>query len=57
MPPEPVRLLYQTVLFNESGQAIVRADPYNWNARIARALGFASGDEIRAQARGPEPGP
>ena len=55
--PIPVRLLYQTVLFNESGQAIVRADPYNWNARIARALGFASGDEIRAQARGPEPGP
>ncbi|CAN7458595.1 L,D-transpeptidase family protein [Phenylobacterium sp. LjRoot164] len=55
--PIPVRLLYQTVLFNESGQAIVRADPYNWNTRVARALGFEAGDESRAKARGAEPGP
>ncbi|WP_293400862.1 L,D-transpeptidase family protein [Phenylobacterium sp.] len=55
--PIPVRLLYQTVLFNEGGQAIVRADPYDWNTRVARALGFGQGEALLAKSRGPEPGP
>jgi len=37
----PVRMLYQTILFDESGDPIVRSDPYQWNDRIAAKLGFA----------------
>jgi len=36
----PVRLLYQTVLFADDGEPIIRNDPYNWNDRVALALGF-----------------
>ncbi|CDO36240.1 L,D-transpeptidase family protein [Novosphingobium sp. KN65.2] len=38
----PVRLLYQTVLFDAKGDPVVRADPYGWDDRVAVALGFGS---------------
>ena len=46
----PVRLLYQTVLLDKDGDPIVRGDPYEWNDRIAAALGFggANGHHLRA---------
>lgn len=37
----PVRMLYQTVLFDQSGDPVVRADPYEWNDRVAAKLGFS----------------
>ena len=37
----PVRMLYQTVLFDETGDPVLRADPYEWNDRIAARLGFS----------------
>ena len=37
----PVRMLYQTVLFDESGDPVLRADPYEWNDRVAGKLGFS----------------
>lgn len=55
--PIPVRLLYQTVLFNEQGEAVVRADPYGWNTRVAKAIGFAGEAGRRAKARAADPGP
>ncbi len=36
----PVRLLYQTVLFDDAGEPIVRNDPYGWDDRVGAALGF-----------------
>lgn len=36
----PVRMLYQTVLFDEQGNPVIRADPYDWDDRVAAALGF-----------------
>jgi murein L,D-transpeptidase YcbB/YkuD len=36
----PVRLFYQTVLFDDAGEPVVRADPYGWNDAVAAALGF-----------------
>lgn len=42
LPKEiPVRMLYQTVLFDESGDPVLRADPYEWNDRVAAKLGFS----------------
>jgi L,D-transpeptidase YcbB len=42
LPKEiPVRMLYQTVLFDQSGDPVLRADPYEWNDRVAAKLGFA----------------
>jgi len=37
----PVRMLYQTVLFDETGDPVLRADPYEWNDRVAAKLGFS----------------
>ncbi|MBT0670518.1 L,D-transpeptidase family protein [Novosphingobium profundi] len=37
----PVRLLYQTVLFDDAGNPVIRADPYDWDERVAVKLGFA----------------
>lgn len=39
----PVRLLYQTVVFNPEGEIVMRGDPYGWNDRVAEALGFKVG--------------
>ncbi|WP_419145055.1 L,D-transpeptidase family protein [Novosphingobium mangrovi (ex Hu et al. 2023)] len=36
----PVRLLYQTVVLDEEGTPSVHADPYDWDTRVARKLGF-----------------
>ena len=36
----PVRLYYQTVLFDDEGEPVVRADPYGWNDAVAKGLGF-----------------
>lgn len=38
----PVRLLYATVLPDAAGVPVVRADPYGWDAAVARRLGFAA---------------
>ena len=43
----PVRLLYQTVLFDAQGEPVTRSDPYGWNDRVAKALGFNVGNGRR----------
>lgn len=53
----PVRLLYQTVLFDEGGNPIVRSDPYGWNDRVAVALGFPSGTSYQLKATAADVGP
>lgn len=51
----PVRLTYQTIVFDDAGNPVIRADPYGWNGAVAAALGFAerkghilrtSGDDV-----------
>ena len=37
----PVRLLYATVLLDEAQAPVFGADPYDWDAPVARRLGFA----------------
>jgi len=46
----PVRLLYQTVLFDPSGDPIVRNDPYGWDDRLGAALGFKAGHALLARS-------
>jgi murein L,D-transpeptidase YcbB/YkuD len=53
----PVRLLYQTVLFDEAGEPIIRADPYGWNDRVATALGFSVGKSHRLRPANLDVGP
>ncbi len=53
----PVRLFYQTVLFDEAGAPIVRADPYGWNERVSTALGFTSGGDRRLRSSTSDVGP
>lgn len=53
----PVRLLYQTVLFDDAGEPVVRADPYGWNERVSAALGFAAGQDRRFQPASSDVGP
>jgi murein L,D-transpeptidase YcbB/YkuD len=36
----PVRLLYQTVLIDKDGNAVVRTDTHGWDDRVAKATGF-----------------
>lgn len=43
----PVRLFYQTVLFDETGEPMIRADPYGWNDRVSAALGFPGSESHR----------
>lgn len=43
----PVRLFYQTVLFDEAGEPVIRADPYGWNDRVSAALGFPAHEGYR----------
>lgn len=38
----PVRLLYQTVVFGQDQEPMIRSDPYGWDDRVATALGFPS---------------
>lgn len=53
----PVRMLYQTVLFDDQGEPVVRADPYGWNDRISVALGFKAGSGARLRGAGSDIGP
>jgi L,D-transpeptidase YcbB len=53
----PVRLFYQTVLFADDGQPVIRADPYGWNDRVASALGFPAGKSYRLRAADDDVGP
>jgi len=53
----PVRLYYQTVLFDDAGEPVVRADPYGWNGAVAAALGFPERQGYRLRASGNDIGP
>ncbi len=53
----PVRLLYHTVLIDDAGEPIVRADPYGWNARVAEALGFPVKQPLRLRPSDTDVGP
>lgn len=53
----PVRLLYQTVLVDDGGTVIVRSDPYGWDDRVAKALGFAGARMHRLRSGGGDVGP
>ena len=53
----PVRLLYQTVLFDEGGAPIVRNDPYGWNDRVSEALGFKGPASMRVKTGAADVGP
>ncbi|ATP20288.1 murein L,D-transpeptidase [Sphingobium yanoikuyae] len=53
----PVRLLYSTILFDNKGAPVIRADPYGWNERVAKALGFGQRKGSRLRAGGDDVGP
>jgi murein L,D-transpeptidase YcbB/YkuD len=53
----PVRLYYQTVLFDEAGEPVIRADPYGWNDRVSAALGFPASEGHRLRPSGSDVGP
>lgn len=53
----PVRLFYQTILFDDEGQPVYRADPYGWNVPVSLALGFKAGSGTRLQPSGSDVGP
>ncbi|TXC70574.1 L,D-transpeptidase family protein [Sphingomonas ginsenosidivorax] len=53
----PVRMLYQTVLFDDAGEPIVRNDPYGWDDRVGTALGFKAGKALRVESGAADVGP
>ncbi|WP_375270547.1 L,D-transpeptidase family protein [Sphingomonas sp.] len=53
----PVRMLYQTVLFDDAGEPIVRNDPYGWDDRVGTALGFKAGRALRVESGATDVGP
>lgn len=53
----PVRLTYQTVLFDEADEPVIRADPYGWNDGVSAALGFPANEGHRLQPSGSDVGP
>jgi len=53
----PVRLFYQTVLFDEAGDPVIRADPYGWNDRVSAALGFPASEGYRLRPSTSDVGP
>lgn len=58
LPKEiPVRLFYQTILFDDGGQPVYRADPYGWNDPVSVALGFKAGSGARLRPSGVDVGP
>lgn len=58
LPQEiPVRLFYQTVLFDEAGEPVIRADPYGWNDRVSAALGFPASKSLRLHPSASDVGP
>jgi murein L,D-transpeptidase YcbB/YkuD len=52
-----VRLLYQTILFDDDGEPVIRDDPYDWNERVAEALGFAKSNSMALKASRTDVGP
>lgn len=58
LPQEiPVRLFYQTILFDDEGQPVYRADPYGWNDAVSIALGFKAGSGSRLRPSNGDVGP
>ena len=55
--PIPVRLYYQTVLFDADGAPVIRADPYGWNDRVSAALGFPARKTAQLRSSTSEVGP
>jgi murein L,D-transpeptidase YcbB/YkuD len=53
----PVRMLYQTVLFDEAGAPVIRNDPYGWNDRVAEALKLDGHSSLRVRRGGADVGP
>ena len=53
----PVRLLYQTILFSDDGEPIIRNDPYGWNDRLALALGFTASNAMMMKREKGDVGP
>jgi len=53
----PVRMFYQTVLFDEAGEPVIRADPYGWNDYVSAALGFPVSEGYRLRPSGSDMGP
>lgn len=53
----PVRMLYQTVLFDDAGEPIVRNDPYGWDDRVGEKLGFEAGRALRVETHASDEGP
>lgn len=53
----PVRLLYQNVFVDSSGEIAFRTDPYGWNAPIAKVLGFDEVSSARARTEAVDVGP
>lgn len=53
----PVRLLYQTVVFDQAGEPVIRADPYGWNEKVSTALGFPASRDMRLRAAVGDVGP
>lgn len=53
----PVRLLYQTILFSDDGTPIIRDDPYDWNERVAEAIGFPRSNSMALKASRADVGP
>jgi murein L,D-transpeptidase YcbB/YkuD len=53
----PVRLFYQTVLFDEAGEPVIRADPYGWNNAVSAALGFPASEGYRLRPADADVGP
>lgn len=48
----PVHLIYRTVLFDKADNPVIRADPYGWDDRVAKALGLSAlaGPRLRRSA-------
>jgi murein L,D-transpeptidase YcbB/YkuD len=53
----PVRLFYQTVLFDQANEPVIRADPYGWNDRVSAALGFPASTTLRLNPSVSDVGP
>lgn len=53
----PVRMLYHNVFAKVAGRIAYRADPYGWNAPIAKALGFADSTAAKARPNAIDVGP
>lgn len=53
----PVRLLYQNVFVDRTGEVAFSTDTYGWNAPIAAALGFSEVSRTKARAEAVDIGP